>query len=193
MPSKIYRCRRVGLMRIDRKWKSWEESIRRHPCTVVDCRFGSAELSVWWTQSISHIFPDIIPLSSRVCHLFCVFVTFQTLASRPRHIRSTNIQPISIPPNILGSFIDIINQREASKSVQILQELFSVKVTNAENFEICQIEYIYIPPISVNSSQSAVKWWIVEQIQSAMQLIKIEKEQIRSMYLQLVQKIHWKF
>lgn len=30
-----------GLMNIDRKWKSREGSVRRHPCTVVDCRSGS--------------------------------------------------------------------------------------------------------------------------------------------------------
>lgn len=118
MPSKIYRCRHVGLMRIDRKWKSWEESIRHQPCTVVDCRFGSAALSVWWTQSISHVFPyhsHIIPLSSRVCHLFLHLRHFpDTCVSR--HIWSNNIQPISFPTNILEQVLLILSIKHKRQS-----------------------------------------------------------------------------
>lgn len=119
---------------------------------VVNCRFGSATLSVWWTQSISHVFPDIILLSSRVCHLFYVFVISQTLAFYSHYIRSININASKY---FKRSFINIINQREKysnfmnifSRSKLWMQKVFWNILNNSS--------------ISAN----AVKWWIMEQIQ----------------------------
>lgn len=120
IPNKIYRCQHVGLMRIDGKWKSWVESIRRH------LSHSSSRLPFWISHAISLM--DAINISRFPRYHSSIFARLSfvlhfrhfpdTCAFCPHYIRSTNIQLISIPSNILRETLSILSIKE--KSIQIL-------------------------------------------------------------------------